>query len=138
MTTAEPSRPLLKMTETAPQSPLVPLKKFRPLLELLQPLDETEANKLRDYMWALLDDRKAIHMRLERFYCYASAIESMAYSRSKDTGDQARKVIYKIISETGRGDSGLQGSPVPAGHGPGNGPKSTSAEAAPQPADPAD
>jgi hypothetical protein len=123
------------MADQTPQSPRVPLKKLRPLLDLLQPLESNEADELKDYMHKLLDDQKDNDMRLERFYAFASAVESMAYKRGVNTGDQARKVIYKIISDTSRGDSGLQGSPVPAGNGPQNGPKSASAEAKLEPED---
>jgi hypothetical protein len=82
------------------QTPLVPLKSFRPLLELVQPLEEKEAENLRGYMRSLLPHPRATHMPLERFYAFASAVESIAYRRGPEVGDEARKVIYKLIQST--------------------------------------
>jgi hypothetical protein len=82
------------------QTPLVPLKSFRPLLELVQPLEEKEAENLRGYMRSLLPHPRATHMPLERFYAFASAVESIAYRRGPECGDEARKVIYKLIQST--------------------------------------
>lgn len=82
------------------QTPLVPLKSFRPLLELVQPLEEKEADNLRGYMRSLLPHPRATHMPLERFYAFASAVESIAYRRGPEVGDEARKVIYKLIQST--------------------------------------
>jgi hypothetical protein len=82
------------------QTPLVPLKAFRPLLELVQPLEEKEAENLRGYMRSLLPHPRATHMPLERFYAFASAVESIAYRRGPEAGDEARKVIYKLIQST--------------------------------------
>lgn len=82
------------------QAPLVPLKSFRPLLELVQPLEEKEAENLRGYMRSLLPHPRATHMPLERFYAFASAVESIAYRRGPECGDEARKVIYKLIQST--------------------------------------
>lgn len=82
------------------QTPLVPLKSFRPLLELVQPLEEKEADNLRGYMRSLLPHPRATHMPLERFYAFASAVESIAYRRGPEVGDEARKIIYKLIQST--------------------------------------
>jgi hypothetical protein len=82
------------------QTPLVPLKSFRPLLELVHPLEEKEAENLRGYMRSLLPHPRATHMPLERFYAFASAVESIAYRRGPEIGDEARKVIYKLIQST--------------------------------------
>ncbi len=82
------------------QTPLVPLKSFRPLLELVQPLEEKEAENLRGYMRSLLPHPRATHMPLERFYAFASAVESIAYRRGPEAGDEARRVIYRLIQST--------------------------------------
>jgi hypothetical protein len=82
------------------QTPLVPLKSFRPLLELVQPLEEKEADNLRGYMRSLLPHPRATHMPLERFYAFASAVESIAYRRGPEAGDEARRVIYRLIQST--------------------------------------
>jgi hypothetical protein len=82
------------------QTPLVPLKSFRPLLELVQPLEEKEADNLRGYMRSLLPHPRATHMPLERFYAFASAVESIAYRRGAEAGDEARRVIYRLIQST--------------------------------------
>lgn len=105
----------------------IPLKSFRPLLELLQPLDEKEAIGLRDYMATLMPDQHATDMPYQRFCAFASALESMAYRRSWQTGDESRRIIFKILSEHG-GNDGLQGSPVPAGKGPKDGPSTAEIE----------
>lgn len=82
------------------QTPLVPLKSFRPLLELVQPLEEKESENLRGYMRSLLPHPRATHMPLERFYAFASAVESIAYRRGPEVGDEARRVIYRLIQST--------------------------------------
>jgi hypothetical protein len=82
------------------QTPLVPLKSFRPLLELVQPLEAREADNLRGYMRSLLPHPRATHMPLERFYAFASAVESIAYRRGPEVGDEARRVIYRLIQST--------------------------------------
>ena len=92
-------------------APLVPLKSFRPLLELVQPLEEKEAENLRGYMRSLLPHPRATHMPLERFYAFASAVESIAYRRGPEVGDEARKVIYKLIQSTTK----IEGAPMPTG-----------------------
>lgn len=82
------------------KTPLVSLKSFRPLLELIHPLEEKEAENLRGYMRSLLPHPRATHMSLERFYAFASAVESIAYRRGPEKGDEARRQIYKLIQQT--------------------------------------
>lgn len=82
------------------KTPLVALKAFRPLLEIVQPLEEKEAENLRGYMRSLLPHPRATHMPLERFYAFASAVESIAYRRGSEAGDEARRIIYKLIQQT--------------------------------------
>lgn len=82
------------------KTPLVALKSFRNLLELIQPLEEKEAENLRQYMRSLLPHPRATHMPLERFYAFASAVESIAYRRGAEKGDEARRIIYKLIQQT--------------------------------------
>ncbi len=82
------------------KSPLVALKSFRPLLEIVQPLEEKEAENLRGYMRSLLPHPRATHMPLERFYAFASAVESIAYRRGSEVGDEARRIIYRLIQST--------------------------------------
>ncbi len=82
------------------KTPLVALKSFRPLLEIVQPLEEKEAENLRGYMRSLLPHPRATHMPLERFYAFASAVESIAYRRGSETGDEARRIIYRLIQST--------------------------------------
>jgi hypothetical protein len=82
------------------QTPLVQLKSFLPLLELIKPLEYKEATNLRGYMRSLLPHPKATHMPLERFYAFASAVESIADRRGPEIGDEARKIIYKLIQST--------------------------------------
>lgn len=82
------------------KAPLVTLKSFRPLLEIVQPLEEKEAQNLRGYMRSLLPHPRATHMPLERFYAFASAVESIAYRRSSEVGDEARRIIYRLIQQT--------------------------------------
>lgn len=97
------------------KNPLVLLKKCRPLLNLISPMEPKEAQNLRSYLEMLLPHSDATHMPLERFYAYASAIESIAYRRGVQVGDECRRIIYQIISENreGPGSAG-----VPAGRGP--------------------
>ncbi len=82
------------------KNPLVALKSFRPLLEIVQPLEEKEAENLRGYMRSLLPHPRATHMPLERFYAFASAVESIAYRRGSEVGDEARRIIYRLIQST--------------------------------------
>ncbi len=63
---------------------------LRSLLDIVQPLSEKESNNLRGYMRSLLPHPKATHMSIERFYAFASAIESIAQRRSSEVGDKAR------------------------------------------------
>lgn len=84
------------------KSPLVALKSFRPLLEIVQPLEEKEAENLRGYMRSLLPHPRATHMPLESFYAFASAVESIAYRRGAEVGDEARRIIYRLIQSTTR------------------------------------
>lgn len=82
------------------QTPLVSLRALRPLLDIVQPLTEKETNNLRGYMRSLLPNPRATHMSLERFYAFASAIESIAQRRSKEVGDRARKAIHQLIQSS--------------------------------------
>lgn len=82
------------------KNPLVALRSFRPLLEIVQPLEEKEAENLRGYMRSLLPHPRATHMPLERFYAFASAVESIAYKRGTEVGDEARRIIYRLIQST--------------------------------------
>jgi hypothetical protein len=82
------------------QTPLVNLRTIKSLLEILQPLSEKEASNLRGYMRSLLPHPKATHMSIDRFYAFASAIESIAQRRSNDVGDRARRAIHQLIQNT--------------------------------------
>jgi hypothetical protein len=112
------------------KNPLVALKKLKPLLDLVQPLEEKEAENLGAYLKSLLPHPSATHMPLERFYAYGSAVESIAYRRGPECGDECRKVLYQIVVDAG-GDKGAGSAPVPAGRGPK--PKPLSAETKPKP-----
>lgn len=82
------------------QTPMVPLKSLKQLIAILQPLSEKETNNLRGYMRSLLPHPKATHISIERFYAFASAIESIAQRRSNEVGDQARRTIHALIQHT--------------------------------------
>lgn len=77
---------------------LVPIKSFKILLEILNPLTEKELNSLRGYMKSLLPHPKATNMSLERFYAFASAIESLAQRKSPEIGSRARKAIHELVN----------------------------------------
>lgn len=82
------------------QTPLVPIKSLRSLLEVIQPLNEKETENLRGYMRSLLPHPRATHMPIDRFYAFASAIESIAHRRGPEVGDQTRRIIYRLIQAT--------------------------------------
>lgn len=84
------------------QTPLVSLRSLRSLLDIVQPLSEKEMNNLRGYMRSLLPHPKATHISIERFYAFASAIESIAHRRSAEVGDKARRAIHQIIQQSTR------------------------------------
>ncbi len=112
---------------------LVALKSFRPLLEIVQPLEEKEAENLRGYMRSLLPHQRATHMPIERFYAFASAIESIAFRRGDESGEEARQTIYRIIESTTRGpDSGGTSAVVPVDRDPKPDPKSAAAKPKPR------
>ncbi len=92
----------------------VPLKAFRPLMEAVQPLNAKDAENLRDYANRLLCSPTDTYMLLERFYGFASVVESLAYSKDPNTGDAVRRIIYKIIQEHGS-EPDSESSRVPAG-----------------------
>jgi hypothetical protein len=73
---------------------------LKPLLDIVQPLSDKESNNLRGYMRSLLPQPKATHMSIDRFYAFASAIESIAQRRSNETGDKARRAIHQLIQQT--------------------------------------
>ncbi len=79
------------------QRPLISIKSLKPLLDLLNPISEKEANNLRGYLRSLLPHPKATHLSIERFYACASAIESIAQRRSPEVGDRARRAIHSLI-----------------------------------------
>ncbi len=79
------------------QTPLVSLKALRSLLDIVHPLSDKEATNLRGYMRSLLPHPKATHIPLERFYAFATAIESIAQRRSQEVGDKARKAIHDVV-----------------------------------------
>jgi hypothetical protein len=87
----------LSSTALAYETPLVSLRALRPLLDIVQPLTDKEQTNLRGYMRSLLPNPRATHMPLERFYAFASAIESIAQRRSREVGDRARKAIHQLI-----------------------------------------
>jgi hypothetical protein len=82
------------------ETPLISLKSLRPLLDVVQPLTEKEGANLRGYMRSLLPNPRATHMSLERFYAFASAIESIAQRRSNEVGNRARRAIHQLIQTT--------------------------------------
>ncbi len=79
------------------QRPLVSIKALKPLLEILGNLSDKESNNLRGYLRSLLPHPKATHLSIERFYAFASAIESIAQRRSPEVGDRARRAIHMLI-----------------------------------------
>lgn len=83
-------------------TPLVSLKSLRPLLDIIQPLSEKESTNLRGYLRSLLPHPKATHLPIERFYAFASAIESIAQRRSQEVGDKARRAIHLLIQSTAK------------------------------------
>lgn len=84
------------------QTPLLPIKTLRQLLDVVQPLTEKELDNLRGYMRSLLPHPRATHMPIDRFYAFASAVESIAHRRGAEVGDQTRRIIYRLIQETTR------------------------------------
>lgn len=84
------------------QTPLVSLKAIRPLIAMLNPLSEKEEKNLRGYLRSLLPHPRATHLSIERFYAFASAIESIAQRRSDEVGDRTRKAIQELVQETTR------------------------------------
>lgn len=93
---------------------IIPLQALKPLLEVVQPLDTAEANILRGYLKGLLSNQGDTNMTLEGFICFATAVEATAYKRSHERGDEARRVIDKIITKHRPGGDNL-GAPVPVG-----------------------
>ncbi len=79
------------------QRPLISIKMLKPLLAILEPLTEKESNNLRGYLRSLLPHPKATHLSIERFYAFASAIESIAQRRSVEVGERARRAIHTLI-----------------------------------------
>jgi len=79
------------------QRPLISIKSLKALLDLLNPISEKEASNLRGYLRSLLPHPKATHLSIERFYAFASAIESIAQRRSPEVGDRARRAIHVLI-----------------------------------------
>lgn len=79
------------------QTAFVALRSFKPLLEIVHPLSDKESDNLRGYMRSLLPHPRATHMSIERFYAFASAIESIAQRRSSEVGDRARRAIHQLI-----------------------------------------
>lgn len=84
------------------QRPLVSIKTLKPLLDILNPLSEKESNNLRGYLRSLLPHPKATHLSIERFYAFASAIESIAQRRSPEVGDRARRAIHVLIQSSSK------------------------------------
>jgi hypothetical protein len=83
-------------------TPLISLRSLGPLLSLIQPLSDKESNNLRGYLRSLLPHPKATHLPIERFYAFASAIESIAQRRSQEVGDKARRAIHLLIQNTAK------------------------------------
>jgi len=79
------------------QRPLISIKMLKPLLAILDPLTDKESNNLRGYLRSLLPHPKATHLSIERFYAFASAIESIAQRRSTEVGERARRAIHLLI-----------------------------------------
>ena len=79
------------------QRPLISIKSLKALLDILTPITDKEANNLRGYLRSLLPHPKATHLSIERFYAFASAIESIAQRRSPEVGDRARRAIHVLI-----------------------------------------
>lgn len=100
----------LRKGAIAYQTPIVSLKGIRPLINMLNPLSENEENNLRGYLRSLLPHQRATHLSIERFYAFASAIESIAQRRGKEVGDKARKAIQELIQQT----TVLQDNPNPS------------------------
>jgi hypothetical protein len=88
------------------QTPLIAIKSFRQLLEVIQPLTDKETENLRNYMRSLLPHPRATHMSIDRFYAFASAVESIAHRRGPEVGDQARRIIYRLIQSTTKASEG--------------------------------
>lgn len=84
------------------QTPIVSLKEIRPLINMLNPMSEKEEKNLRGYLRSLLPHPRATHLSIERFYAFASAIESIAQRRSTEVGDKARRAIQELVQESNR------------------------------------
>jgi hypothetical protein len=97
------------------QRPLVPIKTLKPLLDLLDPLSEKEGNNLRGYLRSLLPHPKATNLSIERFYAFASAIESIAQRRSPETGEKARRAIHVLIQNASQPSDHQPASPKSKG-----------------------
>lgn len=82
------------------QAALVPIKSLRQLLDAIQPLSDRETENLRGYMRSLLPHPRATHMPIDRFYAFASAVESLAHRRGPETSEHTRRLIYRLIQVT--------------------------------------
>ncbi len=90
----------LRHSLIAYQTPLVSLKAIRPLINMLNPMNEKEETNLRGYLRSLLPHPRATHLSIERFYAFASAIESIAQRRGQAVGEQARKAIQELVQQS--------------------------------------
>lgn len=100
------------------QTPMVPLTELRRLVDFVKPLEEKEKENLIAYRKSLLPHPHASHMPLERFYAFASAVESIAHRKGVDHGDECRKLIYQTIQGYNDGEKGFGSAQVPRGGGP--------------------
>lgn len=78
------------------ESACVPLEALGPLLELVEPLEKEEAEQLYDYLNCLLDAPGDEHISLGKFYAFASAVDSLAFKKDEQLGEEARKIIYAL------------------------------------------
>ena len=79
------------------KTPLVSLESLLQLIEMMQPLTDKEMENLNRYMSSLLPHPKATHMPIDRFYAFASAIESVANRHGPEIGEKTHRAINQLI-----------------------------------------
>jgi hypothetical protein len=79
------------------ESSQVPLKCFRPLLEVVQQLTQAEADELRAAMHSVLSSATASSMSLDGFRVFAVKMQEVADRQGPDVSAKIRHIIAGII-----------------------------------------
>jgi len=86
------------------ESAQIPLKSFRPLLEVVQQLSQDEADELRACMHTVLSAPNASSISLDGFIVFGVKLQEIADKQGSNVSAKIRHLIARIVERYGGTD----------------------------------